>query len=66
MKNKIIYIVTDEGKASYDAGGIFYGAFSSYEKALQCARRFGSGLVKDNADWVDYCSIEEHTLDSEV
>jgi|AntRauTorcE11897_2_1112592.scaffolds.fasta_scaffold110808_2 hypothetical protein len=52
-----IWIVTDESKAQYDAGGIFDAAFSSYELAKAWMDRTGRRE--------DDFTIDSYTLDSE-
>ena len=53
----VVWIVTDESKACYDAGGIFDSAFSSYELALAYVHklRHSGGMF----------TIDSYTLDSE-
>lgn len=55
--NQIVYVVTDESKSCYDAGGVFCGVFSSYEKARAYVDRF-DGVVGRDFD------IEEVAIDS--
>lgn len=42
-----IFVVTDESKACYDAGGIFVGVFSTYEQAKAYIDRFNGKLGVD-------------------
>lgn len=44
---QLVYVVTDESQSCYDAGGIFCGVFSSYEKAIAYVERFGGKLGRD-------------------
>ena len=44
---QLVYVVTDESQSCYDAGGIFCGVFSSYEKAIAYVERFGGKLGHD-------------------
>lgn len=39
-----VYVVTDESKSCYDAGGIFIGAFSTYEQAKAHIDRLGGKI----------------------
>ena len=43
----VVWVVTDESKSCYDAGGIFCGVFSSYEKARDYVDRLGGVLGRD-------------------
>jgi len=52
-----IWIVTDESKAQYDAGGIFDAAFSSYELAMDYLKKTGRRE--------DEFTLDSYTLDSE-
>ena len=54
---QLVYVVTDESKACYDAGGIFCGVFSSYETAAAYVERFGGVIGRD-------FDIEEVIVDS--
>ena len=45
--DQLVYVVTDESKSCYDAGGVFCGAFSSYEMARAYVDRFGGVLGRD-------------------
>lgn len=54
---QLVYVVTDESKSCYDAGGIFCGVFSSYETAIAYIERFGGKLGRD-------FDIEEVIVDS--
>ena len=53
----VVYVVTDESKSCYDAGGVFCGAFSSYEMARAYVERFGGVLGRDY-------DITEEVIDS--
>lgn len=53
---RVVYVVTDESKSCYDAGGVFCGVFSSYEKARAYVERFGGVIGRD-------FDIEEVTID---
>lgn len=44
---QLVYVVTDESKSCYDAGGIFCGVFSCYETAIAYVERFGGKLGRD-------------------
>ena len=44
---QLVYVVTDESKSCYDAGGVFCGVFSSYEKASAYVERFGGMIGRD-------------------
>ena len=43
----VVYVVTDESKSGYDAGGVFCGVFSCYETAAAYVERFGGKLGRD-------------------
>ena len=45
--DQVVYVVTNESKSCYDAGGIFCGVFSSYEMAIAYVERFGGKLGRD-------------------
>lgn len=55
---QLVYVVTDESKSSYDAGGVFVGVFSSYEMAIAYVDRRGAVLDQDYG-------ITEAVIDSE-
>jgi len=40
-----VWVVTDESKSGYDAGGIFIGVFSTYEKAAEYVKKFAGELL---------------------
>ena len=42
-----VFVVTDESKSCYDAGGIFVGVFSTYEQAKAYIDRFGGKIGRD-------------------
>ena len=42
-----VFVVTDESKSCYDAGGIFVGVFSNYEQAKAYINRFGGKIGRD-------------------
>ena len=42
-----VFIVTDESKSCYDAGGIFIGVFSTYEQAKAYIDRLGGKIGRD-------------------
>lgn len=42
-----VFIVTDESKSCYDAGGIFIGVFYTYEKAKAYIDRLGGKIGRD-------------------
>ena len=42
-----VFIVTDESKSCYDAGGIFLGVFSTYEQAKAYIDRLGGKIGRD-------------------
>ena len=44
---QLVYVVTDESKSCYDAGGIFCGVFSCYETAAAYVEWFGGELGRD-------------------
>lgn len=44
---QLVYVVTDESKSGYDAGGVFCGVFSCYALALAYVDRFGGVLGRD-------------------
>lgn len=44
---QLVYVVTDESKSCYDAGGVFCGVFSCYETAIAYVDRFGGKLGRD-------------------
>lgn len=52
-----VFIVTDESKSCYDAGGIFVGVFSTYEQAKAYINRLGGKIGRDY-------DITEEILDS--
>ena len=43
----VVWVVTDESKSCYDAGGVFCGVFSCYEMARAYVERFGGKLGRD-------------------
>ena len=51
-----VWIVTDESKSCYDAGGIFIGVFSTYEKAAEYVKKFDGVIGRDY-------DITEETID---
>ena len=51
-----VWVVTDESKSCYDAGGIFVGVFSTYEKAAEYVKKFDGVIGRDYA-------ITEETID---
>lgn len=53
-----VWVVTDESKSGYDAGGIFIGVFSSRENAIEYIKKF-NGVVGRDFD------ITEEMLDSQ-
>lgn len=42
-----VFIVTDESKSCYDAGGVFVGVFSTYEQAKAYIDRYGGKIGRD-------------------
>lgn len=42
-----VFVVTDESKSCYDAGGIFVGVFSTYEQAKVYIDRHGGKIGRD-------------------
>ena len=44
---QVVFVVTDESKSGYDAGGVFCGVFSSYETASAYVERFGGMSGRD-------------------
>ena len=53
----IVFVVTDESKSCYDAGGVFVGAFSTYEQAKAYIDRLGGKVGRDY-------DITEEVIDS--
>ena len=51
-----VWVVTDESKSGYDAGGIFVGVFSTYEKAADYVKKFDGVIGRDY-------DITEETID---
>ena len=51
-----VWVVTDESKSCYDAGGIFVGVFSTYEKAAEYVKKFDGVIGRDY-------DITEETID---
>lgn len=51
-----VWVVTDESKSCYDAGGIFVGVFSTYEKAVEYVKKFDGVIGRDY-------DITEETID---
>lgn len=51
-----VWVVTDESQSCYDAGGIFVGVFSTYEKAAEYVKKFGGVIGRDY-------DITEETID---
>ena len=51
-----VWVVTDESKSDYDAGGIFVGVFSTYEKAAEYVKKFDGVIGRDY-------DITEETID---
>lgn len=43
----VVWVVTDESKSCYDAGGLFCGVFSSYENAIAYVERRSGKLGRD-------------------
>lgn len=43
----IVFVVTDESKSCYDAGGVFVGVFSTYEQAKAYIDRLGGKVGRD-------------------
>lgn len=42
-----VFVVTDESKSCYDAGGIFIGVFSTYAQAKAYIDRLGGKIGRD-------------------
>ena len=42
-----VFVVTDESKSCYDAGGIFVGVFSTYDQAKAYIDRLGGKIGRD-------------------
>lgn len=42
-----VFVVTDESKSCYDAGGIFVGVFSTYDQAKAYIDRFDGKIGRD-------------------
>ena len=51
-----VWVVTDESKSGYDAGGIFVGVFSTYEKAAEYVKKLDGVIGRDY-------DITEETID---
>lgn len=43
----IVFVVTDESKSCYDAGGVFVGVFSTYDQAKAYIDRLGGKIGRD-------------------
>ena len=42
-----VFVVTDESKSGYDAGGVFVGVFSTYEQAKAYIDRYSGKIGRD-------------------
>ena len=51
-----VWVVTDESKSGYDAGGVFVGVFSTYENAVNYIKKFNGVIGRDY-------DITEETID---